>query len=170
MNLSLILIQFGCRPTKVWVLRRHNHLFLCCYQGRVLCKKNPCISNIYTWVKHVDFYPYVSVDICLQASFLKLVDIFCIHIETWKTQSLCVNSVIQSKFNFYLIPFSHWMLCGGRATPRSNHMKLIILVCFLSIKMIIHMVHSNISSFVFSGETWDISNKICGNIWKIVVV
>lgn len=127
MNLSLILIQFGCRPTKVWVLRRDNCLFLCCYQGRVLCKKNPCISNIYTWVKHVDFHPYVLVGICLQASFPKLVDIFYIIL---KLKVFVLNPVFQSKCNFYLIPFSHRMLCVWRDTLRSNQMKLPVLVWF----------------------------------------
>ena len=128
-NLSLIWIEFGCRPTKIWVLRRDKCLLLCCYQGWAL-KRNPCNSNIYKWVKHVDFYLYIFVGICLQANFLKLVDIFCIHINIWKTQSCCVKYSHSIKFNFYLILFRHWMLCGGRAILRSNHIKLLILVYF----------------------------------------
>lgn len=59
--------------------------------GISIVKRNPCNCNIYKGVKHVDFYPYVFVGICLQISFLKLVDLFCIHINIGKTQSCCVK-------------------------------------------------------------------------------
>lgn len=45
------------------------------------------------------------------------------------------------------------MLCSHRGTPRLNHMKLPVLVCFLWTKMTI----SNTTikcKLVFSGETW----------------
>ena len=93
--------------------------------GMSILKMNPCNSLIFTNELNMltSILMFLLAFVYRQV-FLNLVIYFVFILRYEKLKVFVL--VILSKFNFYLILFSHWMLCGGRAILRSNHHSLFL--------------------------------------------